>query len=101
MRMITPKWKTMKNSLAFIVVTISNIVLFVVLQIISQFVHFFVFGEGTPSDGSIVWVSLFFAVIQLVTLILLLRRGFIIKTNSLFITNIIIVIGLFVYYALL
>jgi hypothetical protein len=93
--------KNMKSILSFIAITVLNVVLFAVLQIISQFAHFFLFGEGALSDKFVVWVSAFFALLQLMILVLLFRKQVIIKTNALLIVNIILVVGLYIYYALL
>ena len=91
----------MKSVLGFIGITVLNVALFAVLQIGSQFAHFFLFGEGASSDKFIVWVSLFFALIQVGILILLFRKRAIVKTNALLGVNIVLVVGLYVYYALL
>lgn len=88
----------MKSILSFVAITILNVLLFVVLQIISQFAHFFLFGEGALSDKFIVWVSMFFALIQLMILVLLFRKRIIIKTDVLLIVNIALIVGLYIYY---
>ena len=91
----------MKSILDSIGITVLNVALFVALQIGSQFAHFLLFGEGASSDKFIVWVSLFFALIQIGILILLFRREAIVKTNALLGINIVLVVGLYVYYTLL
>ncbi|MBK0380892.1 hypothetical protein [Mucilaginibacter segetis] len=87
----------MKDILYFISIIILNIALFIVLQIMSQFAHFFLFGEGALSDKFIAWVSLFFTIIQIGMLNILYLKRVIIKTQQLLIINIIIVGGLYIY----
>ncbi len=90
----------MKRTLIFILITILNILLFALLQITSVFVHFFVYGEGALGDRYSLRVPTFFMLFQLIILLMLFFRKAIIKTYTMLIINVLIVIGLYVYYNL-
>ena len=91
----------MKKFLSPLFITILNIALFIGLQILSQFVQFLVFGEGSSGDKFIIWTSLFFAIVQIMLLIILYNKEIIFKTNTLFVVNVIIIIIMYLYYAIL
>jgi len=87
----------MKKTIIFIIIAISNAFLFVGFEILSQFAHFFLFGEGAPSDKYVVWVFLAFALIHMAILTVLFLKRTVITTWSLFIVTIATVILLSTY----
>lgn len=91
----------MKAVLIFTAFIISNIILFFILQIISQFVHFFMFGERALSDKYTTPVSSVFMLMQLIILIMLFRKKVILKTPAQLVVNLILVAGLYIYTVIL
>lgn len=92
--------RELKNVLNFIMIAILNVLLFILLQIASQFVHFFIYGEGVSSDKYTLRVSTFFALLQLMIVLLLFYKKTIIKTYIQLILSVVLIIGLYIYYLL-
>jgi membrane protein YdbS with pleckstrin-like domain len=88
----------MKKALIFVLTALLNIVVFFVLQIMAQFVQFFIYGEGVASDKYLIWVLLFFVIIHMIILTALYRYKTIIKSGALFAVTTLTVIGLYVYF---
>jgi hypothetical protein len=88
----------MKKAFIFVLTALLNIVVFFVLQIVAQFVHFFIYGESAASDKYLGRVLLFFAIVHAIILMMLYWRKTIIKSAALFAVTTLTVIGLYVYF---
>jgi hypothetical protein len=89
----------MKKTFIYILVFLLNIGWYFFLQIIASFVQFGLFGSGNISAGTTIWVSLCFLVLQLLILFLLYKKQVLMKDMSVLIVNVLMAIGLFLYFA--
>jgi len=89
---------SVKNILISILSVILNTALFFVLEVVAQFTHFFLFGEGASGDKYFIGEALFYTALQMGILYYLFQKKFLIKTNWLLIFNLIIAIGLYYHF---
>lgn len=88
----------MKKIFIYIVAFVLNIGLYFFLQIVSSFVQFGLFGSGNTSAEATVWGSLSFLLLQVLTLVFLYKKKILIKDMPLLILNIVVALGLFLYF---
>src|SRR5690606_3004955 len=88
----------MKKTFIYVLVFLLNIGLYFFLQIVASFVQFGLLGSGNISAGTTIWVSLCFLLLQLLILLLLYRKQVLMKDMALLIVNVLIAIGLFLYF---
>ena len=87
----------MKIILNSLLITIVNIISYFVYQILASFALFSFFGSGNTGAKMAIWVSLSFVLFQIITLIILFVKKYLIKNIELLIINILIAISLFLY----
>lgn len=87
----------MSNILKSSFVFVLNAAFYFMLQMVSAFVRFALFGSGNTSAKLGVWVDIFFVFIQILILFTLHRRGVLIKGRLILILNLLSVIAIFLY----
>lgn len=88
----------MKKIFTDILAFVLNIGLYFLIQIISSFIQFGLFDSGNTRAGATVWVSLSFLLLQILMLIFMYKHKVLIKNTPLLILNILVAIGLFLYF---
>ena len=89
---------SMKKIFIYILVCVLNIGLYFLLQIIASFVQFGLFGSGNISASLTIWVSICFLLLQVLILFSLYKRKVLTNDRTLLFVNVLIVIGLFLYF---
>jgi hypothetical protein len=89
----------MKKTLMYILAIILNIGVYALFSIIDVFVDFLAFGKGATNGKPSLWLSFFFLLLQILILLFLFKKKILIKDKSLLILNVLIAVGLFLYFA--
>lgn len=88
----------MGKTFLYMISIIINIIMYFILQVIASFVQVGIFGSGNFSAGKTVGVSFCFFFFQLLILFILYNKKLLLK--ELLILNILICVGLFLYFVI-
>ncbi|MGE6218447.1 hypothetical protein ACQKCH_01375 [Nubsella zeaxanthinifaciens] len=88
----------MKKTLMYMLATVLNIGLYALFSMIDVFVDFLAFGEGATHGKSSLWLSFCFFLLQVLILLFLYKKKILIKDMALLILNVLIAVGLFLYF---
>ena len=90
----------MKRIFKYMIIFLLNIGSYFLLQIIASFVDFMFFGSGNISTITANWVSACFAIFQILGLFFLYRRKVLLTESVLFVSNVVTVVCLFLYFVI-
>lgn len=90
--------KPLITAAKIVLAIVCNVLLFAVLQIISVFVHFGLFGSGAFGDKYIIHVALVFAVMQILAVVVAYRYKWVVKDLYIVVISAVLVAGLYLNF---